>query len=38
MSEEIKKQEIKIEIDEQTANGNYSNLALITLACFSAIS
>ncbi|MDD2523848.1 MAG: DUF3467 domain-containing protein [Endomicrobiaceae bacterium] len=30
MSEEIKKQEIKIEIDEQTANGTYSNLALIT--------
>lgn len=30
MSEEIKKQEIKIEIDEQTANGSYSNLALIT--------
>ena len=30
MTEEIKKQEIKIEIDEQTANGSYSNLALIT--------
>ncbi len=30
MAEEIKKQEIKIEIDEQTANGSYSNLALIT--------
>ena len=30
MAEEIKKQEIKIEIDEQTANGKYSNLALIT--------
>lgn len=30
MSEEIKKQEIKIEIDEQTSNGTYSNLALIT--------
>ena len=30
MSEEIKKQEIKIEIDDQTANGSYSNLALIT--------
>jgi threonine synthase len=30
MSEEIKKQEIKIEIDDQTANGTYSNLALIT--------
>jgi hypothetical protein len=25
MSEEIKKQEIKIEIDDQTANGTYSN-------------
>ncbi|MBR3655482.1 MAG: DUF3467 domain-containing protein [Elusimicrobia bacterium] len=30
MAEEIKKQEIKVEIDEQTANGSYSNLALIT--------
>ncbi len=30
MADEIKKQEIKIEIDEQTANGKYSNLALIT--------
>ena len=30
MTEEIKKQEIKVEIDEQTANGSYSNLALIT--------
>ena len=30
MPEEIKKQEIKIEIDEQTANGAYANLALIT--------
>ena len=30
MSEEIKKKEIKIEIDDQTANGSYSNLALIT--------
>ena len=30
MAEEIKKQEIKVEIDEQTANGKYSNLALIT--------
>jgi hypothetical protein len=30
MAEEIKKQEIKIEIDEQTANGAYSNLAMIT--------
>lgn len=30
MADEIKKQEIKIEIDEQTANGSYSNLALIT--------
>ena len=30
MAEEMKKQEIKIEIDEQTANGKYSNLALIT--------
>jgi hypothetical protein len=29
MPEEIKKQEIKIEIDEQTSNGTYSNLALI---------
>ncbi|MBQ1610070.1 MAG: DUF3467 domain-containing protein, partial [Elusimicrobia bacterium] len=30
MAEEIKKQENKIEIYEQTANGSYSNLALIT--------
>ena len=30
MAEEMKIQEIKIEIDEQTANGKYSNLALIT--------
>ena len=31
MQEEKKQQpEIKIEIDEQTANGTYSNLALIT--------
>ncbi len=30
MAEEIKKQEIKVEIDEQTANGSYSNLDLIT--------
>ncbi len=30
MPEEIKKQEIQIEIDEQTSNGTYSNLALIT--------
>ena len=30
MADEIKKQEIKIEIDDQTANGSYSNLALIT--------
>lgn len=30
MADEIKKQEIKIEIDEQTTNGKYSNLALIT--------
>jgi len=29
MAEELKKQEIKIEIDEQTANGTYSNSALI---------
>lgn len=30
MTEELKKQEIKIEIDDQTANGAYSNSALIT--------
>ena len=30
MADITKKQEIKIEIDEQTANGSYSNLALIT--------
>jgi len=30
MADETKKQEIKIEIDDQTANGSYSNLALIT--------
>ena len=30
MTDITKKQEIKIEIDEQTANGSYSNLALIT--------
>lgn len=30
MQEEKKQSEIKIEIDEQTANGIYSNLALIT--------
>ena len=30
MTDITKKQEITIEIDEQTANGSYSNLALIT--------